>query len=371
MLRGLIDNRDVSVEIVSNKSGIPEHEINKVLQQDQELELPKAVALAKVFHKPWTIFLLEKPEQKTKLDQDNRTLSNKQHGLGIELVKILEDAEFTLNASSELDPEYKVKLPLSTLSTDNDAESEGEKFRKLLDIDEEYCEKLTDAREMLYYLKQKIQYSGIYVSEKPLPLEQVRAFSLKRGQKAIIVLSTKDSYQARSFSLMHEVCHILMDRSGLCGISSYDVKKQEWFCNQFSAAFLAPNFLLKKLLETYKDLDDEAELVSKISRSLNISKAATSIRLAEMGKIKPVKQLNFEAYAKKKKKDGSKTTGGNYYATTINSAGVMFSKQVFGAVSDGIISSRDAARFLGVGEKNLTKFRENLSKYHPRYEYTV
>lgn len=366
LMKSLVRNRGMTYHAVAEKAKIDESALLEYSQNDSEIDRETLVKLAKVFHKSWTVFLLDTPEPPAKYGQDNRTLGNQQQGLGPELVKILQDTTFMLEVSSEIDPDYKVDLPMKQLSTKKiEASLAGEQFRKALKLNEEECDKIRGTREMLNHWKTIVQDRGIYISERALPLGQVRAFSLVYDNKAAIVLSTKDSYAARSFSLFHEVCHILLKSTGVCDLNEFSTKDQERYCNQFAAAFLAPADKLAALLDKYKAIEDHDELVERIATALNISKVAASIRLNEIG-VKVKIDFHLEALKKKRKNDG--TSSGNYYATTINAAGVTFSKHVFNAVSDGVISMRDAAHFLGVGEKNVNRFKSELYRYHPNHE---
>ncbi|HET9174194.1 MAG TPA: ImmA/IrrE family metallo-endopeptidase [Candidatus Saccharimonadales bacterium] len=367
LLKSLIDNRGVPRQVVANKCSLSEEQLQTLETSGGELNFAKAEKLAKFFQKPWTVFLLDEPEKPVHFGQDNRTVKSQQLGLGGELVKALEDAEFTLAVSEEVDKENHVKLPSLHASIDDNPVQLASAMRSQLGVTDDIYEKFSDGRIAFNYWKDLIQGLGIYISERPLPLNQVRAFSLLKGRRGIIVVSTKDSYEARTFSLFHEFCHILLRKTGICDVSSsnFKAKQTEGFCNQFAAAFLAPDAFVKRLAEAFaSEAQDDKELIKLVAGKLKISQAATSIRLAELGFTKPVPHLDIEALPVVKRKKGEKG-GGNYYATAINAAGVRFSKSVFGALGDGIISRRDAARFLGVGEKNVENYRNNLFTYHP------
>jgi Zn-dependent peptidase ImmA (M78 family) len=362
LVNSLFTNRGLKNDIISQKTGIDTDEISRLRSVDGEVEQDTLIMLAKLVQKPWTVFLLDDPEKPAGFGHDNRTLNNRRQGLGSEMIKILEDTKFMLDVSKEIDSNYQVSLPVQSISLTNNPQKAGENLRDLLDIDEEQCAKIYDPREMFNYWKDLVQTFGIYVSERALPLGQVRAFSLLSANKAAIVLSTKDSYTARSFSLFHELCHILLRNTGVCDLNAFSSVETERFCNQFSAAFLAPSKILNVLIEKYSSLENTNELAEKIAHDLKMSKVAASIRLNDFGIEVPI-DFHFEAL--KKKKAGPGESGGNYYATAINAAGVKFSKQVFNAVSDGMITNRDAAHFLGVGEKTMSSFKTNLYRYHP------
>lgn len=367
LLRSLIDNRGISHEIIANKCEIEMGAFLKLCRDGGEIEYSTLQKMAKMFKKPWTVFLLEKPEKPVAIDNDNRTINNQGQALGSELVKFIEDAEFTLEISKELTPDYKISLPYLRMTVKSNPRVAGEKMRSLIIPGESEFKKIHGARETLNYWKQLVQNNGIYISEKALPTEQVRAFSIRRVDRAIIVLSTKDSYAARSFSLFHELCHIILNNTGICALSDFQSMAIERYCNQFAASFLAPKEQIEAILNKNDNTLSPNDLIKLIADQLGISGAAAAIRLADIGIIPPVNSIQLEKLQKHKSKDGRTINGGNYYATTINAAGVVFSKQVFEAVTGGMISTGDAARFLGVGEHIVNRYQSKLNEYHPTY----
>jgi Zn-dependent peptidase ImmA (M78 family) len=367
LLRSLIVNRGIPHEIIANKCGIETETLLKCCRDDSEIEYGTLQKMAKMFKKPWTVFLLEKPEKPVAIDNDNRTINNQGQALGPELVKFIEDAEFTIEVSKEITPDYKISIPYIKMTTDSDPRVAGEKIRSLMISDDTEFKKIHGAREALNYWKQIVQGYGVYISERALPTEQVRAFSLRKSNRAIIVLSTKDSYAARSFSLFHELCHIILNNTGICALNDFESIAVERYCNQFAASFLAPKALIEAILDKVNSSMSPDDLIKLVADQLGVSRAAAAIRLADIGIIPPINSMQLEKLQKRKSKDGRNASGGNYYATTINAAGVVFSKQVFEAVTGGSISTGDAARFLGVGEHIVNRYQSKLYEYHPTY----
>jgi Zn-dependent peptidase ImmA (M78 family) len=77
---------------------------------------------------------------------------------------------------------------------------------------------------------------GIAITEQPLP---------------VVAINSRDSYTGRSFSLMHEVAHIALRRSGISDYNSFtptedegrprEMQELESFCNRVAAAVLMPD----------------------------------------------------------------------------------------------------------------------------------
>ena len=108
-----------------------------------------------------------------------------------------------------------------------------------------------------------------------MPIEDARAFSLLDSELPVIVINTKDSLNARIFSLFHELGHILLNREGICDPGSYPESPMktgsvEIFCNRFAGAVLVPiNQLLSRSQVRYMKDSGEREWQDRILRNLS------------------------------------------------------------------------------------------------------
>jgi Zn-dependent peptidase ImmA (M78 family) len=212
---------------------------------------------------------------------------------------------------------------------------------------------------------------GINVASHPLGEDDgIRAFSLYRSTKAIIVLNSDETDNGKLFSLMHELSHILLRNTGVCDLKRSEIEN---FCNRFASEILIPDGILSQLIEKYDVSDENSEDTSgKIARRLRVSKLAVLTRLLQEKIIKPTTydKLSVEEYKKfsslkqnkierqKKNAASGKSTGVNPYLLNKARIGNYFLGELFIAYNSGKITPFEAGKYLGFKPKTINKFSE-------------
>jgi Zn-dependent peptidase ImmA (M78 family) len=128
---------------------------------------------------------------------------------------------------------------------------------------------------------------GILVFRFSLPTQELRAFSVP-GNPPTIAFASGDVAAAQSFSLIHEWCHLLVGRPGLCKPNELSRTLRgdlEVFANAFAGAFLAPSATLLELpaIRALAAGDkDPADAASDASRMLSVSRFVVLRRLLRL-----------------------------------------------------------------------------------------
>lgn len=128
------------------------------------------------------------------------------------------------------------------------------------------------------------QASGIDVKE-------MRGFSIGNRPLPVIVVNVKDHPNGRIFSMLHELCHLILKREGLCDLVEESTRppeeqRVEVFCNQFAAAVLMPrDAVLGEDLLRQRRVEDwtDQELIG-IARKYRVSREAFLRRLLVLGR---------------------------------------------------------------------------------------
>lgn len=123
----------------------------------------------------------------------------------------------------------------------------------------------------------------------------MRGFAVAEDLLPVIAVNAKDHYNARSFSLMHELTHLVLRVSGISDFSEFNDDERrppeerdvEVYCNQVSAAALMPHklFLAEPLISqksgqtTWTD-----EELDSLSRTYAVSPEAVLRRLLTLGR---------------------------------------------------------------------------------------
>ncbi|MGO4244689.1 ImmA/IrrE family metallo-endopeptidase, partial [Janibacter sp. RAF20_2_2] len=237
----------------------------------------------------------------------------------------------------------------------------AQEIRSFLSVSVDAQLEARDGYAALRLWVESLHRRGVYVLQRKLRDETIRAFSRAEGDQAVVVVDTTDTAYARSFSVLHEYCHVILRSTGICDLD--DHRSVERYCNEVTAAVLLPDALLDDERVGVREaiaagLDDE-QLIG-LSRHLRVSQAALLIRLRDRGSISQGLYDQLEASRQARRHQGGTKGGGSYYSTAINRVGRRFARNVFGAVDDGALTRQDAGALLGVGEHSVDRFRSEL-----------
>jgi Zn-dependent peptidase ImmA (M78 family) len=338
-------------------------DVGAIVEHDSEVDLDDLIAIAALVKQPWPYLLIDDPEPPPPTDQDHRTVANRRSGLSAALIPELEAAERTLEASAELFPEARTKLPTVTITVEMDVEAAGRMVRDALGVSVERQRAPRDQYGSLRLWVAALHDQHVYVSQRRLDDPTVRAFSLRRHGRCITVVDTGDPPYARIFSLVHEYVHVLMHATGVCDLDDHAMVER--FCNAVAAAALLPATTVQaeRAWAWGNDPDEDDAHLKDLSRLEGVSQAVLLIRLRDRGILS---QPMFDALDGRRQHRRSESgPGGSYYPTQINRVGRLFAGEVLSSFDAGRISRQDAAALLGVGEPNVSRFRTELSSGAP------
>lgn len=366
-LKRLREGRNIPFEEMSRKLKVTRDEYTKLESTDNEVDEVTASKIAGVLKYNWSVFLLDSRPDFSIKPVDNRTFENRRSTLGKKTIIAIEESSFILSYSQELPNKEGINLPEFKDIENDSPEIIAKKIRSLTKISVKDQERFKDDSHALKNWIGFVENLGIFVSQYSLDIDdQIRAFSLLDKDSAIIVLNTSDIFSARAFSLIHELGHIIRRGSGMCDLHSSLNRDVETFCNRFAAEFLAPAEVVEEIVKQSGRIESKSDLetvVSKITKTLKISKLAVYRRLTTLGVISSgdyqkihnkynfLKQIPIDP--SKQKKSG----GANYYKLTKQKNGELYSNKVFEAYDAGLLTFPEVGNALGVSIKNIDKYR--------------
>jgi Zn-dependent peptidase ImmA (M78 family) len=221
--------------------------------------------------------------------------------------------------------------------------------------------------EALKMWRRAIEARGIFVFKHTFKQSDISGFCLRHAEFPVIMINNSTTKTRQSFSLLHELAHVLADRSG---ISSFDESRIESltpreraievFCNAVAAEILVPMadfraqvVRLPSNVESTGD-DQFAALASRY----HVSRAVVLRRFLDNDQVS---QTFYEAKTREwdAQKD-EKGSGGNYYATQNAYLSERFLSEVFSRYARRQISRDDAADLVGVAPKNLARLEDQF-----------
>jgi Zn-dependent peptidase ImmA (M78 family) len=216
--------------------------------------------------------------------------------------------------------------------------------------------------EALKRWRMYLEEQGIFVFQFPMPVEEIRGFSLVREEHPpVIVISSQDSPHGRIFTLFHEYSHILLEESGLCIPSEAIDKGQqevEKLCNEFAGNFLVPTPHLKESIKESQFSKIE-ELIPDLSKKFIVSQFVILRRLYS---VKKVDYKEYQRLFKELRKGVKKveSAGGNFYKNQYAEKGKRFISLVVEAESGKKITLSRALDYLGIKTRHYDQIVDML-----------
>jgi Zn-dependent peptidase ImmA (M78 family) len=198
-----------------------------------------------------------------------------------ETVEAIQVAEGLQKAAVTLGAPKASALP--TLSGNLHVEEAALAAREFFGISLEDQREAKDARAFYTLCRKKIEDKGIFVLHATFPPEDGSGFCLAHATHPVIVVNTKrQSRGRRLFTLVHELAHILLGKSGISD-PFINRNSTERLCNRFAGSFLVPSKYVTALLGTSPPAEPSREDVAWASRRLKISQEASVLRLEQLG----------------------------------------------------------------------------------------
>jgi Zn-dependent peptidase ImmA (M78 family) len=170
---------------------------------------------------------------------------------------------------------------------------------------------IATAKAFYVLCRKRIEDRGIFVLHDSFPETDGSGFCLSHPTHPLIVVNTKQQTRGRRlFTLVHELGHVLMRKSG---ISDPFVSRNttERLCNRFAASLLAPSSYIAPLLNNATvDRDPDPDTIAWVSRRLKISQQAAVLRLEQLLLVNEGSHANWLRLMHNRNPDYSEKGGG-------------------------------------------------------------
>lgn len=258
-------------------------------------------------------------------------------------------------------------------SVDQEVESRAASIRKKLEypLEQQVELKRDNRRNIPIRLRQTIERIGVLTLRSTGILNiRVRGFCLASFPLPTIVFGS-ESYAAQSFTLLHELAHILLRQSAIVGPWTQQggdrtKRRVENWCNRFAGAFLMPAEAVDERLRPSgtPKASIEDEVLSDLAEFFGVSEHAMLIRLVHMNRVSAsfywdVKKPIFDEQARHIKSFGRAPYYGSRYR---NAQGDLYTSLVLEAWSLGRITGHNAAEYMGIKRlQHLNDIRDHFT----------
>jgi Zn-dependent peptidase ImmA (M78 family) len=221
------------------------------------------------------------------------------------------------------------------------------------------------------YLRSKAELAGVFVLlignlgnyRTNLAVEAFRGFALADDLAPFVVINDQDAKTAWSFTLLHELGHLLLGETGISGARTDS--KVEMLCNDAASTLLVPQSEIVELgANVGNEFDADVLVITKFCRSRLISRSMVAYRLFKIGRINEAKWQHLtehfrrEWYAlkeklKEKQKAKENDGGPNYYVIKRHRIGHALLMFVERGLQSGILTPTKAGKVLGVKPRSV------------------
>jgi len=224
------------------------------------------------------------------------------------------------------------------------------------------------------YLNARIEEQGIFVQGfSGVDNSTVRAMAIYQDKNTmpIIGINTKDSMRAKSFSLIHELVHIIKKTSSICN-AMYDKtvlqNQEEVFCNAVAGEVLAPFDAIKTIINNDTYDFTKLEDIQKVAKIFSVSREVIIRRLLDLGYINKTNYdtlttlLRDEYFAEKEKRKQQKSEGTkepfrpNIARNTVDKTSIALSKAIYIGYCEDVFSKYDVAQILSINLKHVDNY---------------
>ena len=157
-----------------------------------------------------------------------------------------------------------------------------------------------DADALFKTLRRKAESAGVFVLlvgdlgsyHTALSIEVFRGFAISDRIAPFVIINDQDARAARSFTLVHELAHVWLDKSGVSGAPLPDMPQSshdqiERFCNDVAGEFLLPNAALRtRPIELAAgDKQNAANFIHALAEDWSVSEPMAAYRLNRIGLV--------------------------------------------------------------------------------------
>ena len=225
-------------------------------------------------------------------------------------------------------------------------------------------------RSLVHQVEQMEVYvlrSGIVGNNtsRALDVKEFRGFALSDKYAPFVFINSKDSPRAQIFTLIHELCHLWCDQTGISSSSSSIVDtlrldSDEAKCNQVAAEILVPRVDLMHQWNKNADTNLDASL-ENVSKYFQVSKLVILIRLKENSLISQQEfEMTYSDISLSQDRNPVRTKGGDYHTNIAIRNGRKFTETVLNATLNQHLLLRDAADLLSISPAQVVKLSERL-----------
>lgn len=328
---------------------------------------PTLVRMSEQYRRPLLTFYLSEPPRIAERAAYYRTLPahvpEADQSIMDALIRGVRVSQSIVRAALEEDEESEMLSFVGSANVDDGAESIGKRISNLLKVTPGQFQSQAGPNAAFNLLRADVERLGAFVLLKgdlgshhtALDTETFRGFAIADDMAPFIVINDKDARAAWSFTLLHELVHLLLGQSGLSNGSEDD--HVERLCDDAAGGFLLPSEHLAHLELNHAGIDDADDAISDFAYGRNLSRSMVAYRAYRADLIsRPVytslsrtfRSRWVEERNRRRERNRQSEGGPNYYVVRRHRTGKALLDFTRRMMQSGDLSTSRAAKALGV-----------------------
>ena len=349
ILRWARDTSKLSIEDAAHKLNILDSKTASAAEKLVAFENGKKapsrsllLRMSKVYHRPLLTFYLDKPPGTGDRGEDFRTLPDDYEERENAYVDVLvRDIKARQNTVREtlIDEDEEIRLGyVGKHTVEHGAARIVQTIRETLNVDLADYRAQSSNKKAFKFLRRRAEAAGIFVLLKgnlgsyhsSIDVATFRGFVLADDIAPFIVINDRDAESAWSFTLVHEMVHLLLGQTGVSG--AHAVIQIEKFCNNVASEFMLSKADFESFQLSSLDFDALKNEISDYAFSKKLSSTHIAYRLYRRGDIEKPSWESLRKYfrdkwletrEKYKQKTSQKDGGPSYYVVHRHKLGAL------------------------------------------------
>ena len=331
------------------------------------------VEMAKHYHRPLLTFYLPAPPRCGDRGEDFRSLSAAQprtdNAILDALLRDIRARQGILRAMLEAEEEAAHLPFVGSVKLSDGVDAVASSIAHTLNFSLDQFRRAPSPQAAFSILRDAAEDAGIFVLLKndlgshhtSIDVQVFRGFASADPIAPIVVVNGQDAKTALSFTLLHELAHLWLGRSGVSGTDSETAIEQ--FSNDVASEILLPKGELGHLhLNTHFALEELATMITSFARERNLSSSMVAYKLLRTNAISTSRWRELSDYFRscwlaeqRKRRERGKEREGGPDANKVAQyrLGNRLIKLTGRMVRSGALSTSKAGILLGVKGKRV------------------
>jgi Zn-dependent peptidase ImmA (M78 family) len=322
-----------------------------------------------IYKRPLALFFLPYPPEEQKPKAEFRSLPDTELGhLTRETILLIRKAKAYQVALIEL-YQNRNTAPLIwrhiQVSPKMNVAQQAEYVRHTLGVNIDHIRQQPEADAALKFWRRAIERAGIHVFKDNFKQKELSGFCLWHSEFPVILINNSSTKTRQIFSLIHEMTHVLFDRSAISRFDDRIINELpasdraiERFCNALAGEILVPTAYFSK--DTYGFVPEKATdaQFEELAKKYHVSRSVILRRFVDRGEASTKFYLEKDRVWTDQRKKEQSSSGGSYYNTQGVYLSENFLREVVSRYSRRLLTKNEAAELIGVKPRNFERFED-------------